>query len=102
MASRCSFGPIIANPILVIEALSKSTKRYDSTEKFLHYQSLSSLKEYLLVSHDPRMLTHCTRIGAEDWRIESIDDAKGSIALGCIGVEIAFDHMYAGVKSLPR
>ena len=50
----------LANPILVIEALSKSTKRYDRTEKFLHYQSRSSLKEYLLVSHDPRMLTHCT------------------------------------------
>jgi Uma2 family endonuclease len=92
----------LANPILVIEVLSKSTKRYDRTEKFLHYQSLSSLKEYLLVSHDPRLITHCTRLGGEDWRIETVDNDRGSIALSCIGVEITFDHMYAGVNSLPR
>ena len=92
----------LANPILVIEVLSKSTKRYDRTEKFLHYQSLFSLKEYLLVSHDPRLITHCTRLGAEDWRIETVDHARGSLTLASIGVEIAFDRMYAGVDSLPH
>jgi Uma2 family endonuclease len=88
--------------MLARRVLSKSTKRYDRTEKFLHYQPLSSLKEYLLVPHDPRMITHCTRLGGEDWRIETVDNAGGSIALSIIGVEITFDHMYSGVNSLPR
>ena len=42
----------LLNPILVIEVLSPSTEAYDRGEKFAHYQELTSLREYILVSHD--------------------------------------------------
>src|SRR2546425_5264216 len=38
----------LANPIVVVEVLSKSSERNDRTTKFLDYQSVPSLKEYLL------------------------------------------------------
>lgn len=94
-------GDNLANPIIVIEVLSKSTERYDRTVKFFHYQSIPSLQEYLLISQNPRGITHCTRLGGEDWRIETIGDEKGSLRLSSIGIDLTFDQIYAGVESLP-
>ncbi len=40
----------IYHPKLVIEVLSKSTAKFDSSEKFTDYQTCSTLEEYVLVS----------------------------------------------------
>ena len=46
----------LLNPTLIIEVLSDSTEAYDRGRKFLHYQLLDSLIDYLLVSQDaPRI-----------------------------------------------
>lgn len=39
-------------PSLIIEVLSPSTEITDRREKFLHYQTLENLQEYVLVSQD--------------------------------------------------
>lgn len=41
-------GPVI-NPCFIVEVLSKSTQDYDRGEKFVAYQMIESLKEYLLI-----------------------------------------------------
>jgi Uma2 family endonuclease len=43
---------VLLNPVLIAEVLSESTEGYDRGRKFELYQSISSLKEYLLVSSD--------------------------------------------------
>jgi Uma2 family endonuclease len=43
-------------PKLVIEVLSKSTAKFDSSEKFTDYQTCPSLKEYVLVSQTERSI----------------------------------------------
>ncbi len=45
----------VTNPTLVLEVLSPSTAEYDRTDKFEHYQQLSSLRQYVL--GDPRERT---------------------------------------------
>ncbi|MDQ3180449.1 MAG: Uma2 family endonuclease, partial [Acidobacteriota bacterium] len=42
----------IDNPRLIIEVMSKSTASFDRAEKFLSYQTLESLQEYVLVSQE--------------------------------------------------
>ena len=42
----------ILAPKLIIEVLSKSTERFDRTDKFTDYQQISELQEYVLVSQD--------------------------------------------------
>lgn len=39
-------------PVLIVEVLSKTTKKKDTTVKLLHYINLPSLKEYVLVEQD--------------------------------------------------
>lgn len=47
---------IVRNPILVVEVLSESTARFDSTKKFDKYKMLQSLMEYVLVEqYEPRV-----------------------------------------------
>ncbi|MGN7611771.1 Uma2 family endonuclease [Magnetococcales bacterium HHB-1] len=39
-------------PIIIVEVLSKSTRRSDKTKKMLEYINLPSLKEYVLIEQD--------------------------------------------------
>lgn len=43
-------------PKLVIEVLSKSTAKFDSSEKFTDYQTCPTLEEYVLVSQTERSI----------------------------------------------
>jgi Uma2 family endonuclease len=46
----------VTNPALIIEVLSRSTEEYDAGDKFEHYKTLPSLRQYVLVSHRERSL----------------------------------------------
>jgi Uma2 family endonuclease len=43
---------LMLNPLLIVEVLSRSTKNYDRNEKFWHYTTAPSFKEYLLIEQD--------------------------------------------------
>ena len=51
-----SLGEGVTNPMVIVEVLSDSTERYDREEKFNYYRTLPSLKEYVLVSQDERVI----------------------------------------------
>jgi Uma2 family endonuclease len=91
----------LVTPIVIVEVLSSSTQRHDRTTKFLEYRSIPSLREYLMVSQEPRSVTHCTRIGDEEWRIETVGEEQGVIRFPSIGVELPFDEIYADLDALP-
>ena len=81
---------ILLNPTVIIEVFPKS--------KFLDYQTIQSLREYLLISQYQRRVDLCTRLNDKDWRIESIDHTLGRVHLSSVGVELTFDQIYAGVN----
>ncbi|WP_394753241.1 Uma2 family endonuclease [Crenothrix sp.] len=39
-------------PVIIVEVLSKSTRRFDKTNKRLQYQQIPSLEEYVLIEQD--------------------------------------------------
>jgi Uma2 family endonuclease len=90
----------LVNPIVIVEVLSPSTERHDRTTKFFHYQSIPSLKEYLMVSPQSHSITQCTRL-REEWRIEILGEERVSIRLPSIGGELQSAQIYAGADSLP-
>ena len=53
------------NPVILVEVLSKSTRRIDETAKKFAYQTLSSLKEYVLIEQDFVDVEVCRR--SEGW-----------------------------------
>jgi Uma2 family endonuclease len=58
---------VILNPILIVEVLSDSTAAFDRGKKFLSYQQIDTLKEYLLVSQDEVLVECYARQSDNTW-----------------------------------
>ena len=59
------------DPVLLIEILSKSTESKDRLEKLVAYQSMPSVKEYVLVSQDKVSIDIYRRYD-DGWQMESL------------------------------
>ena len=49
------------NPLIIVEVLSKSTRRFDQTGKFTFYKTIPSLQEYVLIEQDFAEIEVCRR-----------------------------------------
>ena|ERR1051325_1444691 len=87
---------VLLNPLIVIEVLSESTAKYDRERKFLSYQEIDSLKEYVLVSQDSPRVEHYRR-EAEHWVYTKSEGLEGTVALPSAGCEIPLREIYAQV-----
>jgi Uma2 family endonuclease len=58
----------ILAPKLIIEVLSKSTERFDRTDKFTDYQHIPQLQEYVLVSQDQIQVECFRKQAAGEWQ----------------------------------
>lgn len=45
----------LTNPVVLVEVLSITTEKGDRGDKWMHYQRIPSLQEYVLVSQEPRV-----------------------------------------------
>ncbi len=82
-----------ANPTVLIEVLSASTEVYDRGEKSVHYRTIPSLREYLLVSHRERRVERWWRRGTDDWEYQSA--GRGEVLpISTLGVELEIDAIY--------
>lgn len=82
-------------------ALSDSIEAYDRGRNFNHYQSIPSLREYLLVSTDRVHVDHFTPLDDGRWALMSYDGLEASINLPTLGAKIAMSENYTGVKFPP-
>ena len=88
----------IVNPVLVVEVTSPSTVRRDEGEKFVAYQAIPSLRDYLLVSQDGPCVTHYTRRDdGRAWERRDVTDLDASIELESIGCALKMRDVYDGL-----
>lgn len=87
-------------PCLVVEVLSPGTEGTDRREKLAAYQGLPSLKMYLIVAQDERLVTHYSRDDTGRWRRGDLT-GEGRFPVPCpegAGLDLA--QIYAGVEGL--
>lgn len=82
------------DPVLVIEVLSPSTQRYDRGDKRLAYQSLPSLREYVLVAQDRPYVEILRRTGAV-WDNQYTCTTNGAVTFASIALTINIADIYA-------
>jgi Uma2 family endonuclease len=82
------------DPVLVVEILSPSTLRYDRGDKRLAYQTLASLKEYVLISQDTQHAEIYRRVG-EGWEHIIYDPDTDHLPLTSMNFTIQFSDLYA-------
>jgi Uma2 family endonuclease len=87
----------LLNPTLIVEVLSPSTEAYDRGKKFIHYTSIPSFTEYLLVAQDEVLVEQRVRLAPEEWRQRFFRSLNDSVTLSG-GVVLPLSAIYAGVK----
>ena len=87
----------LLNPTLLVEVLSPSTEKYDRGQKLEHYQTIESLRHYLLVASD--------RVRADLFTLPTGWTGTGNledmIALEAIGCRLKLADIYEKVKLEP-
>jgi Uma2 family endonuclease len=85
---------VILNPMLIVEVASESTAAFDRGKKFLSYQQIASLKEYLLVSQDEILIEGYSRQGNDTWLYTKVMGQEGKLTLSSIECELALRDVY--------
>jgi Uma2 family endonuclease len=89
---------IILNPVLIVEVLSPSTEAFDRGAKFLAYQTLDSLKEYVLVVQDRPVVEHYVRGENGTWTYAMASGLEASLTLPSIECTLNLSAVYDKVE----
>jgi len=87
-------GDTLLNPILIIEVLSTSTESYDRGKKFAHYRTLTTLKEYVLVSQYECRVEKFTLTENGVWSYTDCAEPSGLVELTSIGCHLSLARVY--------
>lgn len=85
---------IILNPLLVIEILSNSTEAFDRGAKFQAYQTLDSLKEYMLVAQDKPVVEQYVRQAGGKWTYAAVIGLESSLLLPSVECTLNLSAVY--------
>ena len=84
----------LLNPDLIVEVLSPSTAGYDQGEKFEHYRTIDSLKEYVLVWQDKKRVARYTKRDDGSWILNDFIGEDAAIKLSSIDCSLSMEDIY--------
>lgn len=85
---------VILNPILLIEVLSDSTEARDRGIKFLSYQRIESLQEYVLISQNRVLIERYLRQEDGSWTYQAVIGLESSLYLSSVDCTLNFRNVY--------
>jgi Uma2 family endonuclease len=91
---------VVPEPVVVFEVLSRSTEGFDRGEKWLAYQSLSSLRQYVLVSQDELRVDLYDRQKA-GWSYRVLSGPSATLKLAVGRIELPMAAIYEGSSIAP-
>lgn len=93
---------VILNPTVLFEVLSKSTELYDRNEKFTQYQTIPSLKEYVLINQSAAEVEVFFRENPTDnhWKFTKTTGMEGEFRINSVGCDLKMGELYRRVSEL--
>ncbi len=88
----------LTDATVVIEVLSPSTEVYDRGEKFLFYQSLPSIQEYILVSQISPLIEIRRRLKEGEWHTREVVGLDRCLEIPSIEAGLELSVVYEGVS----
>jgi Uma2 family endonuclease len=85
----------LLNPTCLVEVLSPSTESYDRARKFFFYQTIPTLRDYLLISSERRQVEAFFEQDGR-WVLENADYDAGTIHIHHLDLTLALDDLYHG------
>lgn len=90
----------LIRPCWIVEVLSPSTANIDRREKRMSYETLSSLREYVILDQD-RMRADVYRRQAGVWLAQRFDQPHEVVECSCLDLRLSLGDIYAGVELPP-
>ena len=88
----------LTDPTMIVEVLSPSTESFDRGFKWLQYQTIPSLRHYLLVAQDRHLVETFSRGRDDRWIYAAFrDDPTAEIRLDAVGISLTLAEIYEGV-----
>jgi Uma2 family endonuclease len=84
----------IEEPTVIFEILSPDTERADRGDKLVNYQSLPSMRVYVLVDQYRAAVTVYRRMHTEAWEMEFLGDLNATLELPEIGCSLPLRSVY--------
>ncbi|MBF0229278.1 MAG: Uma2 family endonuclease [Desulfamplus sp.] len=89
---------ILQNPLLVIEVLSPSTEHIDRIKKFIYYQSVPSIQEYVMISQsEPKIEAYCKQ-SERNWLYTVIKGLEEAIYIKTLEYKFELKEIYQKVR----
>ena len=89
---------IIRHPSVVIEVMSKSSRIYDSADKFILYKNIESLQNYILVDSEKIFVEVRVKLENGDWEASTFLQSDERFPVPVLGVELELSAVYEGVS----
>jgi Uma2 family endonuclease len=89
---------VLVNPTLIVEVRSPSTEAYDRGEKFLRYQELASLTDYLLIAQRYPCLEHFAKQANGQWLLTIETHLSSSLCIASINCRLPLAEVYEWVQ----
>ena len=89
------------NPTVIIEVLSPSTEARDRGEKWLRYQRLPSLRDYLMVAQDVPRIEHYGRREAGSWSFLTHEGLDAAFELAGAPATVRLAEVYRNISFAP-
>ncbi len=86
----------LMNPVVIVEVLSDSTESYDRGDKFEQYETIPTLRDYVLASQKKARIEHFQRQADGTWQ-RRVAVAGERVTFESIGCAIEVDRAYAKV-----
>jgi Uma2 family endonuclease len=81
------------NPTVLLEVTSDSSEEYDTTEKVEYYQTIPTLRDYVIVSHRERRITVYSRSDSGQW-FTRVAIPGGRVSITSLRVDLSVDEIY--------
>jgi Uma2 family endonuclease len=88
----------LTSPSVIIEVLSSSTSAYDRSEKFAAYRMLASLREYVLIDPESKVIERYTHNADESWQLVDFT-GKETLELASIGATLPASVIFENVDA---
>ena len=89
----------LLNPLVIFEIISPSTEAYDRGLKFMYYQSIEPLQEYLLISQSHHRVESFYKQSDGAWGYRSFNNSAEKIIVQSINCFLAINDIYHKVVS---
>jgi Uma2 family endonuclease len=81
-------------PLLLVEVLSETTRKFDLTDKFIQYQKIPTLQYYLCVEPEQQVIFFYFKNESGEWLAETYTKDESIINLPALNISFSVKDVY--------